>query len=111
MIILVIVAAGVINAGGSALLKYAMVYKNSPHPTQAIFYLLLVTAMAMFGGGFPLYATALSRAKLSTAQPIFSATTYLATILVSLLVLKEPLAPLKIAGVAVIIAGVTLVAS
>jgi multidrug transporter EmrE-like cation transporter len=110
-VFLIIVAAGIVNASGSALLKYAMTYKTAAHPSMAVYYLLIIAALALFGGGFPLYATALGRTKLSIAQPIFSATTYLATLLVALLILKEPLVPLKIAGIAVIIAGITLVAS
>ncbi len=108
---LMIVGAGAVNAGGSALLKYAMTYKAGEHPSMTLYWLLVAAAMALFGGGFPLYAAALGRARLSIAQPIFSATTYLATLLVSLLILKEPLAPLKIAGLAVIITGITLVAA
>jgi multidrug transporter EmrE-like cation transporter len=108
---LIIIAAGVINAAGSALLKYAMIYRSGQNARVALFYVLIVLAMGLFAGGFPLYATALSRAKLSAAQPVFSATTYVATFLVSLLILKEPIVPLRVAGIAVIIAGITLVAA
>lgn len=109
--VLIVVGAGVINAAGSALLKYAMVYKSGAQASMPVFSLLVAAAMVLFGGGFPLYATALARARLSIAQPVFSATTYVAALAVSLLVLREPIVPLKIAGIAVIIAGITLVAA
>jgi multidrug transporter EmrE-like cation transporter len=92
---LIIVAAGIINAGGSSLLKYATIYKGSPNARTALFSVLIAAAIALFTGGFPLYAMALSRAKLSAAQPVFSATTYIATFIVSLLILREPLVPLR----------------
>lgn len=111
MVFLIIIAAGVVNAGGSVLLKYAMTYKATANPSTAMYYLLIVAAITLFGGGMPLYAAALGRTKLSIAQPIFSATIYLATVLVSLLILREPFMPLKIVGIAVMMSGIALVAS
>jgi len=43
------------------------------------------------------------------SQPVFSATSFLAISLIALLFFNEPLMPLKIVGLAVIIAGMVLV--
>ena len=107
--IVLIVGAGVINAAGSSVMKYAMTYKSGADPSMLKYWLLMLCAMMLYGGCFPLYAIGLSRSRLSTAQPVFSATSYLAIALVARLFFNEPLMPLKIAGLAVIITGIVMV--
>jgi len=107
--IAIIAAAGIINASGSAVLKYAMNYKAGPDPNMLRYGILVLAAMMLYGGCFPLYAMGLSRARLSTAQPTFSAVSYLSTTLIALLFFSEPFLPLKIGGLAVIIVGMVMV--
>jgi multidrug transporter EmrE-like cation transporter len=106
-----IICAGIINAAGSSVMKLATSFRSGPHQSMPAYYLLMALALCLFGGSFPIYASALSRAKLSVAQPVFSATSYLAVTLVSLLLFREPFAPLKVVGLAVIVVGMVLVVS
>jgi multidrug transporter EmrE-like cation transporter len=109
--ILLVVGAGAINAAGSSLMKYAMTYRSGAGHNGTVFALIMIVAMGLFGGGFPLYAIGLSRTRLSVAQPVFSATAYLSVTLVSVLLLKEAFAPIKLAGLAAIVIGMLVVAS
>jgi hypothetical protein len=59
---------------------------------------------------FPLFAIALSRTRLSVAQPVFSATSYVAVVAISLLLFREPLVFSKLIGICIISIGVVLVA-
>jgi multidrug transporter EmrE-like cation transporter len=104
-----IIVAGLVNALASSVMKHATNLKNSPAPDLPRFWLLMFLAMAMYGGSFPLYVMGLSRSRLSAAQPVFSATSFLAITLASLLFFKETLVPLKAAGLAVILAGIAMV--
>ncbi len=107
--IALIVGAGVINAAGSSVMKYAMTYRAAPDPSMVRYWLLMLCAMMLYGGCFPLYAIGLSRTRLSTAQPVFSATSYIAIALIAMLFFNEALAPLRVAGLAVIIVGMVMV--
>lgn len=107
--IVIIVAAGLINAAGSAVLKFGFAYRNAANSSVLIYWLIMLGAMLLFGGCFPLYAIGLSRSKLSTAQPVFSATSYVSIAVVSILFFKEALVPLKVAGIAAIIVGMVMV--
>lgn len=99
------------NAAGTSVIKYATIYKKLDNPSMAVYYLLFVGAMALYGTSFPLFATALGRIKLSVGQPIFSETTFLVSTLVSLLVLKENISLQQGIGMFAIIAGIILVLS
>ena len=105
-----LIAAATINTGGSVLMKYAAQYKSHAGSKQGVFILLMFLAMGAYGACFPLYAMGLSKLKLSVAQPVFSATGFALTALVAVLVFQEKLVPMQIAGIAVIIAGIVLVA-
>ncbi len=104
-----IVSAGLINAAGSSVMKYAMSYRTTPAASTAVYWLLMLAAMTLYGGCFPLFAIGLSRSRLSVAQPVFSATSYVAIALVALFFFREAFAPLKIAGLVVIVAGIVMV--
>jgi multidrug transporter EmrE-like cation transporter len=69
----------------------------------------MLCAMMLYGGCFPLYAIGLSRSRLSSAQPVFSATSFLSIALIAILFFNESLAPLKLAGLVVIVAGMVMV--
>jgi multidrug transporter EmrE-like cation transporter len=105
-----LITAAIGNAAGSSLIKYAAVYKAGESARTAIYYLLFTAALALYGGTFPLFAIALGRTRLSIAQPVFSATSYVTVIALSLLLFREPLVATRIVGIAVIIVGVVLVA-
>jgi multidrug transporter EmrE-like cation transporter len=107
--VVLIVSAGIINAAGSSVMKYAMTYRAAPGAAMPVYWLLMAGAMVLYGGCFPLFAIGLSRSRLSVAQPVFSATSYVAIALVALLFFKEAFVPVKAAGLAVIILGMVLV--
>ena len=108
--IVMLIYAGLMNASGTAVMKYAMNYKKADQPNMVIFYLLIVAAMALYGACFPIFANALGRLKLSVGQPVFSATGFLAATVFSLLLFKESISTLQVAGLATIICGIVMVA-
>ena len=108
--LLILIAAGVTQAAGASILKYAMEYKKSPAPNLTTFWLLVLLALACFGAGFPLYASALSRMKLSVVQPVYSGMIFLLVTIASLIIFKETFSALRIVGMAVIVIGMVLVA-
>jgi multidrug transporter EmrE-like cation transporter len=110
VLVLALVGAGVINAAGSSVMKYAMTLKSSGSPNVIAFWLLMLLSVSLYGGCFPLYAAALAKARLSVAQPIFSAASYLAVALTAVLFFNEPLTVLKTVGLAVIVIGIVMVA-
>lgn len=66
-------------------------------------------AAALFTTSFPIYMKGLSALSLGIVQPVFSATMFLATILISALFLKERIGLRQVAGGFVIIAGIVVV--
>jgi multidrug transporter EmrE-like cation transporter len=111
MPVLSIILAAFANAAGSVILKYSSSYRALPTSKPAIYYLIFIGAMALFGGCFPFYAYGLSKMKLSIAQPVFSVGTYLAVAIAALLFFREQYSFLKIAGLIVVIGGVVMVAN
>lgn len=108
--ITMLVGAASINTAGSALMKYATLYKTHAGSKPGFFILLMFAAMAAYGGCFPLYAAGLGKLKLSVAQPVFSATGFVLTAVIAVLIFQEKLVPLQLAGIAVIVGGIALVA-
>jgi multidrug transporter EmrE-like cation transporter len=106
-----IIFAAFANAAGSTILKYSSSYRALPSSRPAIYWLIFIGAMALFGGSFPFYAYGLSKMKLSIAQPVFSVGTYVAVALAALLVFHEQYSLLKVVGLVVIIGGVLMVAN
>jgi multidrug transporter EmrE-like cation transporter len=104
-----LIAAGFMNAAGTAAIKYATTYRKLDNPSMAVYYLLFGVALVLYGASFPLFATALGRIKLSVGQPVFSATTFLVSTAVSLLLLKEAISLLQGLGMVVILAGIVMV--
>lgn len=75
---------------------------------KVLFTPLVFTGMALYAITAVLWIIILSQAELSYAYP-FMATSYAIVALLSYLVLKEKIKPLRLAGIIVIIAGVVLV--
>lgn len=73
--------------------------------------LLMTITMILFTVSFPLYAVGLSGINLSIAQPVFSASIFVATIVLSVLIFHERVNVQRIAGISVIISGIITVIS
>ena len=71
---------------------------------------LLALGAALYGLSFLLWMLILARVQLSVAYPILIGATLATTTIGAWLLLKEPVSVLRLAGVAVVFAGVTLVA-
>ncbi len=72
---------------------------------------MVLSGIVLFGLNIVCYAYALSRIPLSTAYPIMTSLGFLIVILASTLMLHETLSAIQIAGIVLILAGVTMVAS
>jgi multidrug transporter EmrE-like cation transporter len=83
------------------------IFKISPN--LSIPALLLILGAILYGCSFMLWMLILARIQLSVAYPIVIGATLMATTVGSYLVLKEPLPALRVAGIAVIFIGVTVV--
>ena len=106
-----IILAAIMNAAGSSVLKYSSAYRASPSSKPALYYLIFLGAMAIFGASFPFYAYGLSKMNLSVAQPLFSVGTYVTVALAAFFLFHDSFSLLKIAGLVVIIGGVMMVAN
>lgn len=73
--------------------------------------LLVTITMILFTVSFPLYAIGLSGINLAIAQPVFSASIFVATIVLSVLLFHEKVNVQRIAGISVIISGIITVIS
>ena len=71
--------------------------------------LILGAAIALFGISYPLYMEGLSALTLSVVQPVYSATMFLTTIILSALLLKETVGVRQMAGGSIIILGIVIV--
>ncbi|MCL4466019.1 MAG: EamA family transporter [Chloroflexi bacterium] len=99
------------QGSGASVIKYATLYRRRQESRLAGFVLLMGLAFLLFGCGFPIYTYGVSLTKLSTAQPVFSATIFVTTTLASALFFRERLSLLRLAGMAAIIAGIVMVIS
>jgi Membrane transporters of cations and cationic drugs len=102
--------SAIVQASGSAVMKLATAANAGPAPNRGRFLLLAFAAMALFGCGFPLYMVGLSKLKLSVAQPIFSASMFLATTGIALVFFREAMGLRQAIGLALIVGGIALVA-
>lgn len=69
---------------------------------------LSLLGMLMYVGSFLLYLGLLSKMELSYLSPVSSAIVYVLTMLVAYLVFHEGFTPMKLAGVALVLAGIIL---
>ena len=107
--LLVLIGSGLIQALGSVLVKYATLPGQAESASRSWFFLEVGLAMILFTAGGLLFARGLARLRLSVAQPVFSATVFLAVTLGSVLLFHEQLSPFQLAGMATIIGGIVLV--
>lgn len=105
----VLVSAGLVQGSGASVMKYATLYRRRAGTGKSGFMLLLLLALLLFGCGFPIYTYGVSMTKLSTAQPVLSATIFLTTTLASVLLFRERLSLLQVLGMCAIITGILMV--
>jgi multidrug transporter EmrE-like cation transporter len=99
-------ASAVVQASGSALMKYATSFKAGPFQSQPKFLAFTAAAMVLFGCGFPLYMVGLSRLKLSVAQPVFSASMFVVTTIIAMTFFRESIRAGQVVGLALILGGI-----
>jgi multidrug transporter EmrE-like cation transporter len=104
----------VVNTTGLVFFKYSML-KLAQHPEKSgllhvILNPLTILAMTFMLGGMMAMGTVLKRMDLSTAMPISTALGFVLIGLVSWLIFKEHISPLKIAGFALLMLGSFLIA-
>lgn len=107
MPILVILLSALIQASSTALIKYSTKLKVQK-PESKIHILVFFIAMFLYGPSFALWAEGLSSMNLAVAQPVFSGSMFLFTILLSVLFFKENIKPYKYLGFAAIIGGIAI---
>ncbi|MHB1005900.1 MAG: EamA family transporter [Chloroflexota bacterium] len=107
----VLVSAGLVQGSGASMIKYAASYRHGAEVRRTRFVALMGCAFLLFLGGVPIYTYGVSLTKLSTAQPVFSATIFLATTVASLLLFKERLTIPQVIGMLAIIGGILMVMS
>lgn len=100
--ILYLVIAAIMQALAMSLLKIATGNKRKNGLTRG-------GAALLFAISFPIYMRGLSALSLSVVQPVFSATMFLATILFSVLFLKERVSTRQVTGGIVILFGIVVV--
>lgn len=104
----IIVLGGVLQAIGSAALKYSTtMLKISDNRSLSI--AGLAVAILLIFCGFPLYKKGLAKLKLSLAQPVYSTTLFLTSTLISIVIFHDPLHIHQIAGLVIIMLGVFVV--
>lgn len=101
------------NASASVLIKMAMMpprrFPSLSDPMGALNNWPFWLGLALYGGAFLLYAAALARLPLNVAHPILTAGAVATVALFSAVIFKEPFHWTTIAGIALVIAGVTLI--
>jgi multidrug transporter EmrE-like cation transporter len=115
---IVLVLAVVLNAVGNVLIKVGMnqvgpLALDRPVETLAAVFLNpgVVAGISFFVVALAGYSYTLSRLNLSTAYPIMSSLSFMAVLLISALFLQEKVQILQLAGCAVILLGVWMVAA
>lgn len=103
--ILMVFLSALLQAGSAALIKYSTHLKMI-RPQSKINILVFGVGMILYGPSFMLWASGLAKMNLAVAQPIFSGSMFLFTILISMLLFKEKLAPYKYLGFLSIIVGI-----
>ena len=100
-----IITAAIMQALAMALLKIVVIkYKKRKFKV-----ILNAGVVMLFAFSFPIYLQGLITLSLNVVQPIFSATMFLATILLSAFLLKEKIRVRQITGGFIIIIGIVVV--
>ncbi|MEG1641594.1 MAG: SMR family transporter [Synergistaceae bacterium] len=113
--LVLILSSAVTNALGSTIMKHAY-GGDSTMVTSGIIGAFLrillnpwiVLGLGMFGISFFFMAGALSRTDLTLAYPLMSGIVYLILLFVGLFVFKENITVMRVAGMAFILLGITL---
>ncbi len=71
----------------------------------------MALALLTFGAGFPLYTLGLAKLRLSTAQPVFSASMFISTALIAALLFKESIGIAQLLGIGLILSGILVIAA
>ncbi|GIC77251.1 SMR family transporter [Moritella sp. F3] len=99
------------NASASVLIKVAMTTKDTPiqlsNPLSIISNIPLVAGVGLYGIAFVLYALALTYLPLNIAHPILTSGSIALVGIASVLFFGESLSMINIAGIILIILGVT----
>jgi multidrug transporter EmrE-like cation transporter len=103
--VLLILLSALLQAGSAALIKYSTKLKNT-QPDGKLHILIFVIGLFLYGPSFILWASGLAKMNLAVAQPVFSGSMFLFTILISILIFKENLARYKFLGFAAIVGGI-----
>lgn len=110
-----LVCAAFTNAIGSSVMKYAYGGNSSLLSSgiaaaflKILLNPLVILGLGMFGISFFLMAAALSRTELTLAYPFMSALVYIILFLVGFFFFHERITLLRAAGMALILAGITL---
>ena len=101
------------NASASVLVKMAMVaprrFPSLADPMAVLSNWPFWLGLGLYGAAFLLYAAALARLPLNVAHPVLTAGAVASVALASVLVFREPFHWTTGAGIALVIAGVTLI--
>ena len=116
MIYFVLLAAIIFNASANILIRMGM--RNADFQQFSIMQYLafifgnvyLLSGVASFGLALAAYSYVLSKMNLSIAYPIMTSVGFVIVVLFSVLFLNEKLIALQILGIALIMAGVWLIA-
>lgn len=111
----VLAAAIVLNALANVTIKAGMLRVDKTAPMfemmqKAVFSPAILLGVVLFGLALVAYSFVLSKINLSIAYPVMTSMGFLIVITVSALFFKETITPLQMAGFALILAGVWLVA-
>jgi small multidrug resistance pump len=111
---LILALAIAANASASALVKLAMTpprrFPSLADPLAALANWPLWLGLALYATGFFLYAAALVSLRLNVAYPVLVSGSVVAVALLALLVFREPFYWTTAAGIALVMAGVVLIA-
>lgn len=105
--VLFVLLSAALQAASAALIKQSTIIKKA-HPESKKYILVFTSGLILYGPSFVLWASGLSKMNLAIAQPVFSGSMFLFTILASVLIFKENLAKYKYFGFAAIIAGICI---
>jgi small multidrug resistance pump len=101
------------NAAASVLVKYAMTppysFPSLAAPRESLANWPFWAGLGLYGMAFLLYAAALARLPLNVAHPVLTAGAIATVAAVSVVLFREPLSPVKLAGIVMVICGVALI--
>ena len=103
-----VVVAALLQAVSAALIKLSSRMKQE-QPDKKLYIWVFILAFLLYGPSFFLWAQGLGWMNLAVAQPIYSGTMFMGTLLLSMLMFRERIKPYKYFGFLAIIGGIVLV--